>query len=90
MTYTSDYFPQMIEIAEKMIAAGNLYADNTDVDTMRDERLKRMESVCRSQDKEVTARIFDQMLAGSDVRLHLACAHPLAVSHCMPSTFCIT
>ena len=45
----------MIAIAKKMIAAGNLYADNTDVDTMRSQRLERIDSACRGQAAAETA-----------------------------------
>jgi glutamyl/glutaminyl-tRNA synthetase len=71
LTYSSDYFPQMIELAKRMVAAGSLYADNTDVDTMRDERLKGVESKNRGQSKEEAARLFGEMIAGSEVRSQL-------------------
>lgn len=35
VTYTSDYFPQMLDLAERLIKAGLIYADDTDVETMR-------------------------------------------------------
>ena len=57
----------MIDIAKKMVAAGNMYADDTDVDTMRDERQNGVESRNRRQGAAETARVFDEMLAGSKV-----------------------
>lgn len=36
LTYTSDYFPQLFEIGEKLIKTGVLYCDDTPVDQMRD------------------------------------------------------
>ncbi len=35
ITYTSDYFPQMLDLAERLIKAGTLYADDTPVEQMR-------------------------------------------------------
>lgn len=35
ITYTSDYFPQMLDLAEGLIKAGILYADDTPVEQMR-------------------------------------------------------
>lgn len=35
ITYTSDYFPQMLDLAERLIKAGILYADDTPVEQMR-------------------------------------------------------
>lgn len=49
LTYTSDYFPQLLEMAEKLIKAGVMYADDTPVEQMRDERLKCQESKCRNR-----------------------------------------
>ncbi len=35
ITYTSEYFPQMLDLAEHLIKAGTLYADDTPVEQMR-------------------------------------------------------
>lgn len=59
----------MIEIAKKMILAGHMYADNTDVDTMRSERMACTLSKNRDQRPDETLRIFDEeMLTGTPVR----------------------
>ena len=36
LTYTSDYFPQMLDLGERLIKEGLLYADDTPVDQMRE------------------------------------------------------
>ena len=38
LTYTSDYFPQLMDLAERLIKAGLMYADDTPVDKMREVR----------------------------------------------------
>lgn len=68
ITYTSDYFPQMVEIAKKMLRAGHMYADNTEVDKMREERLKSIESKHRGMPAAEAERVFNEMLKGSEVR----------------------
>ena len=39
ITYTSDYFPQMLDLAERLIKAGHMYADDTPVEQMRAVRI---------------------------------------------------
>ena len=69
ITYASDYFAGMIDIAKKMITAGHMYADNTDVDTMRAERMACTPSQHRDQKPAETLRIFEEeMLLGTPVR----------------------
>lgn len=69
ITYASDYFPGMVEIAKKMIKAGHMYADNTDVETMRTERMACTLSKNRDQQPDETLRIFEEeMLMGTTVR----------------------
>ncbi len=38
ITYTSDYFPQLLDLGERLIKAGHMYADNTPLEQMRDVR----------------------------------------------------
>ena len=35
LSYTSDFFPQLADCAERLIKLGHLYADDTPVDQMR-------------------------------------------------------
>ncbi|WPT11556.1 Glutamate--tRNA ligase, cytoplasmic [Picochlorum sp. SENEW3] len=66
ITYTSDYFPQLFECADRMIKAGLLYADDTPVEQMREERMHGVESKRRNRPIEETQRIFKEMIAGSE------------------------
>ncbi len=36
VTYTSNYFPEMLDLAERLIKAGHLYADDTPQETMKE------------------------------------------------------
>lgn len=38
VTYTSNYFPQLLDLAERLIKAGHLYADDTPQETMKEVR----------------------------------------------------
>jgi glutamyl-tRNA synthetase len=40
LTYTSDYFPQLLDVGERLIKAGMMYADDTPVEQMREVRLR--------------------------------------------------
>lgn len=66
ITYTSDYFPQLFDCAERLIRAGHMYADDTPLEQMRDERLKGVESRCRGRSVEENLRLFGEMQQGSD------------------------
>ncbi len=47
-TYTSDHFPTIIKFAEKLLAEGKAYIDNTPPEQMKQEREQRVESKCRN------------------------------------------
>ncbi|KAF6254122.1 tRNA synthetases class I, catalytic domain-containing protein [Scenedesmus sp. NREL 46B-D3] len=66
ITYTSDYFPQMLDLGERLIRAGVLYADDTPVDQMREERMHGIESKRRNRSAEETLGMFKEMQAGSE------------------------
>lgn len=67
ITYTSDYFPQIFECAERMIKAGILYADDTPIEQMREERMHGIESKHRNRPIEETEQVWKEMVAGSEV-----------------------
>uniref|UniRef100_A0A7S0WYI8 glutamate--tRNA ligase n=1 Tax=Chlamydomonas leiostraca TaxID=1034604 RepID=A0A7S0WYI8_9CHLO len=69
ITYTSDYFPQLLDMGERLIKAGQMYADDTPVEQMREERMNKVESRCRSRSVEENLKIWEEMKAGSPVGL---------------------
>lgn len=43
-TYSSDHFETLLNYCEKLLNEGKAYVDDTDAETMRKEREKRIES----------------------------------------------
>ncbi|RYP03279.1 hypothetical protein DL765_010559 [Monosporascus sp. GIB2] len=66
VSYTSDYFDHIYEKCLTLIKGGNAYADDTDVETMRDERGKGIASKRRDRTVEENLRIFDEMKNGTE------------------------
>ncbi|RYP37978.1 hypothetical protein DL767_002706 [Monosporascus sp. MG133] len=66
VSYTSDYFDHIYEKCLTLIKGGNAYADDTDVETMRDERGKGVASKRRERTVEENLRIFDEMKNGTE------------------------
>ncbi len=50
-TYSSDHFELLLKLCEQLIKEEKAYVDDTDGDTMRDERLRRIESKNRNNGK---------------------------------------
>ena len=66
ITYTSDYMPLIEDLAERMVKAGMLYADDTPVEQMREERMHGIESQRRNRSVEENLAIWEQMKAGTE------------------------
>ncbi|KAL7625916.1 hypothetical protein AAE478_005140 [Parahypoxylon ruwenzoriense] len=66
VTYTSDYFDHLYETCLTLIKSGNAYADDTDVDTMREERGKGIASKRRGRTIEENLAIFEEMKNGTE------------------------
>ncbi|PRW45405.1 glutamyl-tRNA synthetase isoform A [Chlorella sorokiniana] len=66
ITYTSDYFPQLKDCGERLIKAGHMYADDTPVEQMREERMVGTESRCRNRSIEENLRLWNEMFAASE------------------------
>ncbi|KAK9795898.1 hypothetical protein WJX73_001913 [Symbiochloris irregularis] len=65
-SHTSDHFLPMLECAKKLIAAGVLYADDTPVEQMREERMNGIESKRRNRPVAETQAVFEEMLKGNE------------------------
>lgn len=65
ITYTSDYFPQLMEMCEKLIKEGKAYVDDTEREQMQLERKALIESKCRNQTVEENLKLWQEMVAGT-------------------------
>jgi glutamyl-tRNA synthetase len=65
LSYTSDYFDYLYDMCIRLIKEGHAYADDTDQETMRDERFKGIASKRRDRTVEENLRIFEEMKQGS-------------------------
>jgi glutamyl-tRNA synthetase len=65
VTYTSDYFDYLYDICKRLISEGHAYADDTDQETMRKERMDGIPSRRRDRTVEESLRIFDEMKVAS-------------------------
>lgn len=66
VTYTSDYFDHLYDTCLKLIKEGHAYADDTDVETMREERGKGIASKRRERTVDENLNIFEQMKQGTE------------------------
>lgn len=67
LTYTSDYFPQLLELGEALLKGGHAYADDTPMEQMQRERREKVESRCRARSVEENLALWKEMVAGTDV-----------------------
>ncbi|TXG57214.1 hypothetical protein EZV62_018527 [Acer yangbiense] len=65
VTYTSDYFPDLMEMAETMICQGKAYVDDTPREQMQKERMDGIESKCRNNSVEENMKLWKEMIVGS-------------------------
>lgn len=66
VTYTSDYFPKMMEMAEKLIREGKAYVDDTPREQMQQERMDGIDSRCRNNSIEENLKFWKEMIAGTE------------------------
>lgn len=66
LTYTSDYFDYLHDMCIRLIKEGHAYADDTDQETMRNERWNGIVSKRRDLPVEESLRIFEEMKTGSE------------------------
>ncbi|XP_004495831.1 glutamate--tRNA ligase, cytoplasmic-like [Cicer arietinum] len=66
ITYTSDYFPELMEMAEKLISQGKAYVDDTPKLQLRQERMNGIESKCRNNSVDENLKLWKEMIAGSE------------------------
>ncbi|PKA63043.1 Glutamine--tRNA ligase [Apostasia shenzhenica] len=67
VTYTSDYFPRLMEMAENLILKGKAYVDDTPREQMQKERMDGIESKSRNNTVEKNLALWKEMVAGSKI-----------------------
>ena len=70
ITYTSDYFKQLLDLCEKMILDGMMYADDTPAERMKAERMDGIESKRRNSPVEENLEAWEKMKAGTEEGLN--------------------
>lgn len=65
ISYSSDYFQIMYDLCVKLISDNNAYADDTDKDTMRNQRRDGIPSRCRDMSVKDSLTHLEQMMSGS-------------------------
>ncbi len=68
-SYTSDYLEVIYQYCIRMIKEGHAYADDTDQETMRDERMKGIASKNRNKSVEDNLAILEEMKIASELGL---------------------
>ncbi|RLN22085.1 glutamate--tRNA ligase, cytoplasmic-like [Panicum miliaceum] len=66
VTYTSHYFPKLMEMAESLIKKGKAYVDDTPKQQMKDERAAGTESKCRNNNVEENLSLWREMVNGTE------------------------
>lgn len=67
LTYSSDYFQEMYDLAVKMIKEGKAYCDDTPLEKMRAERMDGIKSARRDRSVEENLKIFtEEMKNGTE------------------------
>ncbi|KAJ0232371.1 Glutamate--tRNA ligase [Hirschfeldia incana] len=66
VTYTSDYFPDLIRMAEKLMREGKAYVDDTPREQMKQERMDGIDSKCRNHTVKENLNLWKEMIAGSE------------------------
>ncbi|GJW25802.1 glutamate--tRNA ligase, cytoplasmic [Tanacetum coccineum] len=81
VTYTSDYFPQLMEMAEKLIKEGKAFVDDTPREQMQKERMDGIDSKCRNNTVDENIKLWKEMLAGSERGLQCCLRGKLDMQH---------
>ncbi len=64
ITYTSDYFGQLIEFAKQLILVDKAYICELDSETMQRERREGIDSIYRNRPIEESMDLFERMISG--------------------------
>jgi glutamyl-tRNA synthetase len=65
--YTSDFFPGLLESADRFIREGKAYVDCTPLEELRAQRMRREGNSYREAPVEENLRLWMEMVAGSEI-----------------------
>lgn len=68
-TFTSDSFPLIQDMCERLLRQGDAYVDDTDAETMKKEREARQESKHRNNSVKKNLQMWEEMVKGTDYGL---------------------
>lgn len=68
-SFTSDYLGDLYEYCIRLIKEGHAYTDDTDQETMRDQRMKGIASKNRNNSVETSLALFQEMKVASEIGL---------------------
>ncbi|POS84305.1 putative glutamyl-tRNA synthetase [Erysiphe pulchra] len=68
-SFTSDYLQELYQYCIRLISEGYAYADDTDQETMRDQRMKGIASKNRENSVERNLALFEEMKVASEIGL---------------------
>lgn len=66
LSYTSDYFSEMMELVDKLIGEGKAYVDDTPKEEMQRQRMEGIESKCRNRMVDESIALWKEMVAGTE------------------------
>ncbi|CAH8330396.1 unnamed protein product, partial [Eruca vesicaria subsp. sativa] len=66
VTYTSDYFPDLMDMAEKLLREGKAYVDYTPKEQRKKEKWDGIDSKCRNHSVEENLNLWMEMIAGTE------------------------
>jgi len=72
VTHTSDSFDIILQFAIDMLKERKAYVDNTDVETMRKQRLEKKDSACRNNSIDKNLELWNEMQQGTEIGLKCA------------------
>ncbi|KAL1198349.1 Glutamine--tRNA ligase, cytoplasmic [Cardamine amara subsp. amara] len=64
ITYTSDYFQELYDLAVELIRSGHAYVDHQNAEEIKEYREKKMNSPWRERPIEESVKLFDEMRRG--------------------------
>ncbi|KAH7864719.1 hypothetical protein Vadar_032984 [Vaccinium darrowii] len=81
VTYASDYFPQLMDMANNLIIQRKAYVDDTPREQMQKERMDGIESRCRNNSIQENMKLWKEMIAGSERGLQCCLRGKLDMQH---------